>query len=228
MAAEFRQIEAPVAPRRASPVPVKVLTQPEPNRTMTRLQATVPPGAPPNALLRVRLPDGTEVKVRVPEGLSAGDEFQFQVNSLGEIKTVKSAAIANSGSGKKKNPKKKRHAQDHHAVKNTQQNNRTPLFISVCLDIYQKLYETFTSENEDDAPAVRRGSQRNASQSAAAITANETKRDLENYFCFLDRDIINGRDICTALAVGMFIGLSTVLGFLAGVLWVTPVNNLTG
>ena len=38
---------------------------------MPKLQAAVPPGAPPNALLRVRLPDGTEVNVRVPEGVSS-------------------------------------------------------------------------------------------------------------------------------------------------------------
>ena len=44
---------------------------------MPKLQAAVPVGAPPNALLCVRLPDGKEVNVRVLEGLQPGDEFIF-------------------------------------------------------------------------------------------------------------------------------------------------------
>ncbi len=50
---------------------------------MPKLQAAVPPGAPPGALLRVRLPDGNEVNVRVPKGLKPGDEFIFEVNPSG-------------------------------------------------------------------------------------------------------------------------------------------------
>ena len=46
---------------------------------MPKLQASVPAGAPPNALLRVRLPDGSEVNVRIPEGLKPGDEFIVEV-----------------------------------------------------------------------------------------------------------------------------------------------------
>ena len=52
---------------------------------MPKLQAAVPPGAPPNALLRVRLPDGNEVNVRVPKGLKPGDEFIFEVNTSGGV-----------------------------------------------------------------------------------------------------------------------------------------------
>ena len=58
---------------------------------MPKLQAAVPPGAPPNALLRVRLPDGNEVNVRVPKGLKPGDEFIFEVNTSG--------GVVGSGSG---------------------------------------------------------------------------------------------------------------------------------
>ena len=211
---------------------------------MPRLQATVPPGAPPNALLRVRLPDGTEVKVRVPEGLRAGDEFQFEVSSLGEIKAVNSPASATTAGGlaggnKKKNPKKKKH--HDHTPKNTQvekNSNRTPLFVSVCLDLYQKLVQALTVENQEDYTDVTtnngnanhgggRGSQRNTAQSSTAqsatAAANTEAMNMANYLGFLDKDIVNGSDFCTALAVRMFIGLSIVLGFLAGVLWVTPV-----
>jgi hypothetical protein len=59
---------------------------------MPKLQAAVPPGAPPNALLRVRLPDGNEVNVRVPKGLKPGDEFIFEVNTSGGV-------VGTSGTG---------------------------------------------------------------------------------------------------------------------------------
>lgn len=52
---------------------------------MPKLQAAVPPGAPPNALLRVRLPDGNEVNVRVPNGLKPGDSFIFEVTTSGGV-----------------------------------------------------------------------------------------------------------------------------------------------
>ena len=96
--------------------------------SMPKLQAAVPAGAPPNALLRVRLPDGNEVNVRVPTGLQPGDEFIFEVTSLGEVisstksssstATTSAAATAKGGAGggssrkmdkqMSKNPKKKR------------------------------------------------------------------------------------------------------------------------
>lgn len=41
---------------------------------------------------------------------------------------------------------------------------------------------------------------------------------------FLDRELASGRDFLTALAVGIFIGLSVVMGFLGGVLYVTPID----
>jgi hypothetical protein len=65
---------------------------------MPKLQAAVPAGAPPNALLRVRLPDGNEVNVRVPTGLQPGDEFIFEVTSLGEvISSTKSSSSSTTG-----------------------------------------------------------------------------------------------------------------------------------
>ena len=65
-----------------------------------KLQAAVPAGAPPNALLRVRLPDGNEVNVRVPEGLEPGDEFIFEVSSMGDpIAPPPPAATAAGGGG---------------------------------------------------------------------------------------------------------------------------------
>ena len=39
----------------------------------------------------------------------------------------------------------------------------------------------------------------------------------------MDRELTNYHDFITALAVGMFIGLSVVLGFIGGVLYVTPI-----
>ena len=82
---------------------------------MPKLQAAVPQGAPPNALLRVRLPDGREVNVRLPQGLSAGDEFVFEINDdaeVGENLIGKPAAKApgrkqSEGSGKQTTSSKK-------------------------------------------------------------------------------------------------------------------------
>lgn len=205
---------------------------------MPRLQATVPAGAPSNALLRVRLPDGTEVKVRVPDGLSPGDEFQFEVSTLGEIinttiptKKDVAAAANTSGKLKSKNPKKKRHHDNASATNNKGSHvhpNRTPLFISVCLDLYQKLHQALTQDHPiiEDQPRVSFALNKSSPNTANQPTSfNERKRNVVNYYLgFLDRDIINANDFGMALAVGMFIGLSIVAGFLAGVLWVTPVE----
>ncbi|KAL3785654.1 hypothetical protein ACHAWO_012455 [Cyclotella atomus] len=203
---------------------------------MPRLQATVPPGAPSNALLRVRLPDGAEVKVRVPDGLSEGDEFQFEVNALGEVKAVPNtvAATAAAGGGgkvKNKNPKKKRHHVDHHHKGATQlhnnQNNRTPLFISVCLDFYQNLIQFLTTEEDEEYNDTTntdrsRGSRQKSTDKSSGSNNSDKTREVSNYLGFLDKDILNAGDFCLALAVGMFIGSCIVIGFLAGVLWVTP------
>jgi hypothetical protein len=212
---------------------------------MPRLQATVPPGAPSNALLRVRLPDGAEVKVRVPDGLTEGDEFQFEVNSLGEIQTVNAAnsAVGGKSSVKNKNPKKK---QRHHVSSNNVDHyrgsnhhhlhghpNQTPLFISVCLELYQKFIQllttTITEEYHDEhittssTGSSSRG--RHLSNSEQRTCDNNNNNNNNNKLSkkgFLDQDIHNAGDFILALAVGMFLGLSIVVGFLAGVLWVTP------
>ncbi|KAL3779036.1 hypothetical protein HJC23_011475 [Cyclotella cryptica] len=210
---------------------------------MPRLQATVPQGAPANALLRVRLPDGQEVKVRVPEGLKPGDEFQFEVSSIGEIKS----SVARKGNGvhsniggggekikhassSSKNPKKKRsNHSDASSARGNVNHQRTPLFISLCLELYQKIYEALTREH--DIPSSTTHTNK-THQTPQPVNTSDYRLDIirrgkkSTLTClgFLDRDIVNGRDFCTALAVGMFIGLSIVLGFLAGVLWVTPVQ----
>eukprot|EP00581_Thalassiosira_minuscula_P006759 CAMPEP_0183704782 /NCGR_PEP_ID=MMETSP0737-20130205/2061_1 /TAXON_ID=385413 /ORGANISM="Thalassiosira miniscula, Strain CCMP1093" /LENGTH=256 /DNA_ID=CAMNT_0025931785 /DNA_START=88 /DNA_END=854 /DNA_ORIENTATION=- len=109
---------------------------------MPKLQAAVPAGAPPNALLRVRLPDGNEVNVRVPEGLKPGDEFIFEVSTMGEITsstpTVQGTkSTGNSGGGSKKgvlkqgvlkpgskNPKKRRSNNANDASNSSSNNHR--------------------------------------------------------------------------------------------------------
>ena len=74
---------------------------------MPKLQATVPKGAPPNALLRVRLPDGSEVNVRIPEGVSEGQEFIFDINSVGGVTTSASTSQNNGVSNIPKSSAKK-------------------------------------------------------------------------------------------------------------------------
>ena len=202
---------------------------------MPRLQATVPQGAPANALLRVRLPDGQEVKVRVPEGLKPGDDFQFEVTSIGQIKSPAarkgSSPPSNLGGGgekskhaSSKNPKKKKSNHSDASAKGNANHKRTPLFVTLCLEFYQKIYDALTQEN--DVPSQTNKPNQKAQPGSTSDVCNDFGRATKStlaYFGFLDRDIVNGKDFCTALAVGMFIGLSIVLGFLAGVLWVTPV-----
>jgi hypothetical protein len=90
---------------------------------------------------------------------------------------------------------------------------------------------------EDDVPAttttttITTAATNKTNQKTQFNTSNEQRVDLRqpkkstlSYLEFLDREIVNGKDFFTALAVGMFIGLSIVMGFLAGVLWVTPVE----
>jgi hypothetical protein len=213
--------------------------QPHHDIFMPRLQATVPEGASSNALLRVRLPDGQDIKVRVPEGLVAGDEFQFEVSSLGEIKTTVARRQSESSHGggvkaKSKNPKKKRHNHHHHAENHSKTThprvNGTPLFIAVCLDVCQKLYQTimYQDDDEDDLPVANpqsriRGNQRGPIDQKN-MTGNE-KMSILNYLGISYANLWNGGDFCLALALGMLIGSCIVLGFLAGVLWVTPVSD---
>ena len=171
-----------------------------------------------------------EVKLRVPEGLSAGEEFQFEVSSLGEVKTsttTKKPSESNS-SGKLKshkgNPKKKKHHSDKGSTQHV--DDRTPLFISVCLDFYQKLYQALTQEPDDEF-SISSSHSTTASNRSGHSThqAKSSSKEIANISIHLgafDRDITNRRDLFTALAVGVFIGLNVVLGFLAGVLWVTP------
>jgi len=173
-----------------------------------------------------------EVKLRVPEGLSAGEEFQFEVSSLGEIKTsatTKKPAETNNSSGKLKshrgNPKKKKHHSDK--VSTTQHaNDRTPLFISVCLDFYQKLYQALTQEPDDEfsisSSHYTAASNRSGHSTHQGRSSSKERTNISIHLGAFDGDITNMRDFFTALAVGMFIGLNVVLGFVAGVLWVTP------
>ena len=90
----------------------------------------------------IRLPDGSEVNVRIPEGLKPGDEFIFEVSSMGEIANTSSASSSNnnnsSGSGKgsrkndnkskqsSKNPKKRRsHNNNNHDGASSNNNNNS-------------------------------------------------------------------------------------------------------
>lgn len=239
---------------------------------MPKLQAAVPAGAPPNALLRVRLPDGNEVNVRVPDGLKAGDEFIFEVSSIGEItsstpaNTTTSSSSGGGGKGKKgdrkstKNPKKKRSNQSSHAD-NTSSNKggggdqfssatsqqpfnnnvvRGPTLMGGCISLYNAVYDMLTSNSTTTSPTTtsspsptslsRKQSRDNASPQSAQSSPQQKQfasAQVTNLskVGFLDRELTNGRDFLTALGVGIFIGLSIVMGFLAGVLYVTPIEK---
>ena len=98
---------------------------------MPKLQAKVPKGVPPNALLRVRLPDGTEVNVRVPEGLSEGQEFIFEVDSMeglttSSVKTSAAAEASVEGSNSNKQAAKKDSSLNKFSNKQAKKKNNLP------------------------------------------------------------------------------------------------------
>jgi len=182
---------------------------------MPKLQATVPKGAPPNALLRVRLPDGTEVNVRIPEGLLEGQEFIFEVDSMGEVTTNSAQNVSNAKSAAKKDSSLNK-SNKHAKKKNKKSNNVTtapssrveqaPSFVTFFFNYYNLVYEIVMNTLEGPTNKV---------QQSSKTTNNE-------YVGLLDREIVTGVDFCVALCVGIFIGMSIVLGFIGGVLWVTP------
>ncbi len=229
---------------------------------MPRLQAAVPAGAPPNALLRVRLPDGQEVTVRVPDGLKPGDEFIFEVPSIGgtskntdnskgninkkvgdSSSTSATSAVGSVSSEKKherpssqlpsnkkkqsssKNPKKRSNAESSSRKDQLGENNgETRTFMTVFLELYNQIYDSLTQQHYDTQSTSRQGNQRQSHNSRRHSQSGRIFQGNAYRLGFLDREIINGRDFLTALAVGMFIGLSIVFGFVMGVLAVTPIK----
>ena len=192
---------------------------------MPKLQATVPKGAPPNALLRVRLPDGTEVNVRIPEGVKEGEEFVFDINSAGGVtasaggtsqnnsasNTAKSSAKKDSSLSKSNKHAKKKNKKSSHAstIHNNNKAEKAPSFVTFFFNYYNLCYDIVSRTL--DGPET---------QYKVRVPSN-TKTE---YVGLLDREIVTGVDFFVALCVGIFIGFSIVLGFISGVLWVTPIE----
>jgi hypothetical protein len=207
---------------------------------MPKLQATVPKGAPPNALLRVRLPDGTEVNVRIPEGLSEGQEFIFEVDTMGGV--TASAAQTQTKSSAKKDSSLGSKSNKHAKKKNKKSNNSTPTpnnrieeapsFVTVFFDCYNLVSEMVLNTLEGGGPPVsffrmflRAWELCLATHKVQHRSSNNSTNNTPNeYVGLLDREIDTGVEFCVALCVGIFIGMSIVLGFIGGVLWVTPIG----
>ncbi len=190
---------------------------------MPKLQATVPKGLAPGSLLRVRLPDGSEVNVNIPEGLEEGDELIFETDSMGEV----TASALNSGSSNNKSSSssKKDSSSQKKSSKQAKKKNKkssttltlnrveeAPSFVTSFFETYNLLYDNILNILEGHPSPSR------ANYSSNSSNDNE-------YVPLLDRDIATGADFCVALCVGIFIGLSIVMGFIAGVLWVVPINT---
>lgn len=187
---------------------------------MPKLQATVPKGLAPGSLLRVRLPDGSEVNVSIPSGLEEGDELIFETDSMGEV----TASALNSGSNnnnKSSSSSKKDSSSQKKSSKQAKKKNKkssttltlnrveeAPSFVTSFFETYNLLYDNILNILEGHPSPSR---------------ANYSSNDNE-YVPLLDRDIATGADFCVALCVGIFIGLSIVMGFITGVLWVVPIN----
>ncbi|KAL9185569.1 hypothetical protein ACHAXT_003346 [Thalassiosira profunda] len=237
---------------------------------MPKLQAAVPAGAPPNALLRVRLPDGTEVNVRVPEGLKPGDEFVFEVlEGAREVTTSAASSGAGSSSGgsgsgaksggkkgagkQSRNPKKRRgHHRDNSDLGGSSSHgrdrdlhlHREPQgLLGGFLSIYNQVYDILSGETRHEPPSAaasptasrllpltRQGSRGRATPSPVTVSpqhpvTHQLTRASTASVGFLDRELASWRDFMTALAVGSCIGFSIVLGFVVGVLHVTPIEE---
>jgi len=198
---------------------------------MPKLQATVPKGAPPNALLRVRLPDGAEVNVRIPDGLSEGKDFIFEIDSMGGVTASmtpsqnnnsvsntpnKSSAKKDSSLNNKSNKhaKKKNKKSNHASAAQNNNNNKVekaPSFVTFFFNYYNLVYDMVMNTLEGGTSTYK------VQESSNHATNNA-------YVGLLDREIVTGVDFCVALCVGIFIGLSIVMGFISGVLWVTPIG----
>ena len=190
---------------------------------MAKLQATVPKGAPANALVRVRLPDGTEVNVRIPEGLKEGQEFIFEIDSVGENMANNSGQINVSHTTKTSSRKDQSHKSNKHAKKKNKKSNhastiqnskvdKAPSFVTIFFNYYTLVYEmVMNTLSEPQTYQVQQPSNNNNNASSS-------------YVRLLDREIATSVDFCVALCIGIFIGLSIVIGFVGGVLWVTPVG----
>ena len=194
---------------------------------MPKLQATVPKGLAPGSLLRVRLPDGSEVNVSIPDGVSEGDELIFETDSMGEVtaSAVNSGSNNNNKSSSSSSSSKKDSSSQKKSSKQAKKKNKkssttltlnrveeAPSFVTSFFDTYNLLYDNILNILEG-----------HPSPSRASYSLNNSSNDNE-YVPLLDRDIATGADFCVALCVGIFIGLSIVMGFITGVLWVVPIN----
>ena len=192
---------------------------------MPKLQATVPKGLAPGSLLRVRLPDGSEVNVSIPDGLSEGDELIFETDSMGEVtasavnsgsnnnnKSSSSSSKKDSSSQKKSSKQAKKKNKKSSTTLTLNRVEEAPSFVTSFFETYNLLYDNILNILEG-----------HPSPSRASYSSNNSSKYNE-YVPLLDRDIATGADFCVALCVGIFIGLSIVLGFIMGVLWVVPIN----
>ena len=146
-----------------------------------------------------------------------------------------SSANSNSGNSKKKQPSsknpKKKSNNDSSSSKDQLShidNGGAPSFVVGFFQLYKQVYDALTQDTTLPSSASPSSRQQNAKNSNQRSQSNSQLGQMQQGTAyrlgFLDREIVNGKDFLTALAVGMFIGLSIVLGFLAGVLAVTPIT----
>jgi len=196
------------------------------------------------------------VNVRVPSGLKPGDEFIFEVdrvatNSSGTTTTSssKSNNKKNEKSKSSKNPKKRKgHNNNDSNTRGDSSSSRdyhgntrggAPSFVTGFFSLYNQVYDILsttsamlTGDNDDyyddhdiDISTSNSFSRKNSKdKSNNSVTTQVKQHDPD--LPLLDREIYTKKDFLTALAVGTFIGLSIVTGFLAGVLWVTPIESM--
>ena len=196
------------------------------------------------------------VNVRVPSGLKPGDEFIFEVdrvatNSSGTTTSTKSSNKKNESKSKSSKNPKKRKGHNNNNDSNTRGDSSSsrdyhgntrggaPSFVTGFFSLYNQVYDILSTtsamlsgDNDDyyddhdiDISTSNSFSRKNSKdKSNNSVTSQVKQHDPD--LPLLDREIYHKKDLLTALAVGTFIGLSIVTGFLAGVLWVTPIESM--
>ena len=174
-------------------------------------------------------------------------------NSSGTAASSKSSNKKNESKSKSsKNPKKRKgHNNNDSNTRGDSSSSRdyhgntrggAPSFVTGFFSIYNQVYDILSSttamlsgDNDDyyddhdidisTSNSFSRKNSKEKSNSGSGGTTTQVKQH-DPELPFMDREIYSKKDFLMALAVGTFIGLSIVTGFLAGVLWVTPIESM--
>mmetsp|Transcript_43437 Transcript_43437/g.44133 ORF Transcript_43437/g.44133 Transcript_43437/m.44133 type:complete len:248 (+) Transcript_43437:26-769(+) len=200
-------------------------------------------GAEAGQIVRIHLEDGTEANVKIPNGLSSGDSFIFEVPTHQMVNfyffTDFSTSLSSSSS------QAQSHYQSTTTTKSTSASASTPIggdnitgvpttqinninkskaktLLTATASLVVDGDDDDDSDGDSDSDSDGDGDANNASNS------QQQQDQRRQNPTFLKREIIDYRDFIFALSVGLLIGSSIVLGFLLGILHVTAPYPIDG